>query len=473
MRGSAIAWLGHPVSVVAIVVLTVNDHVLKGAYPGPVTGKVSDFAGLVFAPALLALGLSALGLRGERSALGAVLATGAGFVLVKTTSTGARIAGEAWGLVAGPSLIRADPTDLLALPALVVSWQVHRWARNREIPERRVRLGRVVVVMPFAVVATAATSAPLAQSVDAVGTSGDRIVVRAEATTISTTDGGVTWMGEESGRADDQIRDGATRACVPSAPSHCYRVVEGRLAVQETTDGRTWRTAWEISQGRTDFLRRQAVDKGYDSDISSRALAVQDQAGGHVVVVANGGDGLVVRDTSGTWRRLGHPVWTVGASRTVEPITRWNVPDLEDGSAYRFRAGFTALIVLASALLAGLGSGRSLRWGCALTLGGAVSGLGLHSMDLLGVAVAPLSATLILVGLVLLGVGSSTAADRRRVFCVVPIALAGALLAPVPLLSWTTGVPDAFRTAVLGSVLIGCAGTVAAFLTGRAVARGR
>ena len=43
---------GDPRTVGAILVLLINDHLLKGAAPGWVTGKLSDFAGLVFFPLL-------------------------------------------------------------------------------------------------------------------------------------------------------------------------------------------------------------------------------------------------------------------------------------------------------------------------------------------------------------------------------------------------------------------------------------
>ncbi|MEO3781774.1 hypothetical protein ABGB12_00460 [Actinocorallia sp. B10E7] len=469
MRGSAVAWLGHPVSLAAVIVLAVNDQVLKEAFPGPVTGKISDFAGLVFAPALLALGISMLGWYGDRAARGAIVATGAGFVLVKTTAVGARIAGELWSLAAGPSLIRADPTDLLALPALVVSWKVHRRVRERDVSARWMRFGRTALLVPFAVVATAATSAPLERSVLTVEISGERIVAWTNwEMGVSTADGGATWQKIENNWVK---RDAKDRACVPSEPLHCYRVVKGRLAVQETTDGRTWRTAWEISQGRTDFLRRQAGDNGYDSDISSRALVVQQQPGGHVVVVANGGDGLTMRDTSGTWHRLGFPTWTERETGIAEPAAQWEAPALKDGSAYRFRAGFTVLIVLALTLLAGLEPRARLHWGSLLTLGGAVAGLTLHSMDLLAVLIAPLSALLTLAGLTLLFVEVFTAADPRRPLRVVPLALISALLSPVPLLSWTAGALDDFRIAALGAVLIGAAGVIATLFAGRAPAR--
>ena len=43
----------HPVPLVALAVLLLNDHVLKAAAPGGVTGKLSDVAGLAFFPFLL------------------------------------------------------------------------------------------------------------------------------------------------------------------------------------------------------------------------------------------------------------------------------------------------------------------------------------------------------------------------------------------------------------------------------------
>ncbi|ADG75741.1 conserved hypothetical protein [Cellulomonas flavigena DSM 20109] len=43
----------HPVPLVALAVLLLNDHVLKAAAPGWVTGKLSDVAGLAFFPFLV------------------------------------------------------------------------------------------------------------------------------------------------------------------------------------------------------------------------------------------------------------------------------------------------------------------------------------------------------------------------------------------------------------------------------------
>ena len=82
--------LAHPGSVLALVVLVLNDHVLKQAWPGWVTGKLSDVAGLVVAPLLLAALLAIV--RVPRPMPVALAATGVGFVLCKTSAAGAAVA---------------------------------------------------------------------------------------------------------------------------------------------------------------------------------------------------------------------------------------------------------------------------------------------------------------------------------------------------------------------------------------------
>ena len=62
--GTSVRALASPVAVVSLVLLVLeDDHLLKQAWPGVVTGKLSDVAGLVVAPLLLTVGLAAVGLR--------------------------------------------------------------------------------------------------------------------------------------------------------------------------------------------------------------------------------------------------------------------------------------------------------------------------------------------------------------------------------------------------------------------------
>jgi hypothetical protein len=129
--------LVHPVAVVSIALLIVNDHVLKPTYGNWITGKLSDLAGLVFFPLLLVSAWELVRDRGpSRTALNvACVATATIFTLAKTTALGS-LAFQ-WGLglaqwpfraLVGGSLAPvshvADPTDLLALPSIVVAWWI-------------------------------------------------------------------------------------------------------------------------------------------------------------------------------------------------------------------------------------------------------------------------------------------------------------------------------------------------------------
>jgi hypothetical protein len=109
--------LAHPWWWAALAVLALNDHVLKGSalLPELVTGKLSDFAGLVVAPPLLCALVSAR-TRKARVVCTAFVALGfASLKLVPACAQGVDALAFALGL---RSRIVPDPTDLVALPAL-------------------------------------------------------------------------------------------------------------------------------------------------------------------------------------------------------------------------------------------------------------------------------------------------------------------------------------------------------------------
>ena len=137
--------LAHPISLCAIALPVINDHVLKQLAPGVITGKLSDFAGLAFFPLLLAaVAEHARIRRGTQTVLVVAIATAAAFAAIKVCAPAAEayrvgVAALQWPFRATravltseslPSLGRvahvADPSDLVALVALAVPIRLAR-----------------------------------------------------------------------------------------------------------------------------------------------------------------------------------------------------------------------------------------------------------------------------------------------------------------------------------------------------------
>lgn len=124
----------RPVPLTAVLVLVVNDHVLKtsGVLPGWLTGKLSDVAGLLFFPVFLFALRAAFAPVVRRLAWARACAALSAMVFVAIKLSPACNAGvnallAAWDL----GSMRLDPTDLLALPATLGALLVLRSAPVR------------------------------------------------------------------------------------------------------------------------------------------------------------------------------------------------------------------------------------------------------------------------------------------------------------------------------------------------------
>jgi len=118
----------HPVTLLALAVLVVNDWLLKPRFgPSLLTGKLSDIAGLIFAPVVLsaAIGLVLRKPLTPRRLYLCTAATGLGFAAVKLSATAA-----GWMVAAlsvwRPASVYLDRTDLLCLPALLIALWIGR-----------------------------------------------------------------------------------------------------------------------------------------------------------------------------------------------------------------------------------------------------------------------------------------------------------------------------------------------------------
>jgi hypothetical protein len=141
----------HPVFLAALALLIVNDQLLKLAWPGVVTGKLSDAAGLVVAPLVLQaaweIGEWRAGRwRGPTLAVLVVAIVVVGFTFAAVQAWPSATEAYRWILGAAqwpfrataalatgavvpdvaPVLATADAGDLMALPSLAIAWLVGR-----------------------------------------------------------------------------------------------------------------------------------------------------------------------------------------------------------------------------------------------------------------------------------------------------------------------------------------------------------
>lgn len=160
--------LVRPWPVLALIVLAVNDHLLKGSglFPGWFTGKLSDFAGLLFFPLLLVTlwNLACEGINGivrrhmlwssptTTQLMIAATATGAFFSAVQIHEPVAEwyasvTASLAFWSDAPRAEVTMDPTDIAAVPMVFLSFLLGQRAIARVPPGRlpwlRARLSSV------------------------------------------------------------------------------------------------------------------------------------------------------------------------------------------------------------------------------------------------------------------------------------------------------------------------------------------
>jgi hypothetical protein len=195
--------LQHPITILSIIILIINDHVLKTYYSSWLTGKLSDFAGLFFFPFLLTIVLSLIFWKSKvtlhqigYSAFGLIFIS---FVLLKTVPFANIFVEKTISSILNHQVrFVLDPTDLLGFLMLWPAWRL--WDRPKKIQPSRLVAS---VVFSFAVLASIATSPRelTVYSVTDLSFSDDGAIYAADKANDGTSwfpvavsrDGGLTW----------------------------------------------------------------------------------------------------------------------------------------------------------------------------------------------------------------------------------------------------------------------------------------
>jgi hypothetical protein len=301
-------------------------------------------------------------------------------------------------------------------------------------------------------------------------------------------DAGATWRDPTTG--EDESLTGTTgpgagpvsRGCSTVMPTRCYRVVPGRLGVEQSDDGgRSWRPAWGASEAQRAILIRQYPDPGPDGErLTAQELTVQDTGDGrHVVLVANGRDGFALRGPDGNWERLGFLDDRVGgypfdgrppalgrstpADRGADPLLALLVGLVLGGS-----------VLAVSGVRAGLRAGTGPWQPACLAALGAVAGALLAvvwsgAWPLWQVAVVALFVVLLGMSPMAVAPARSPATPHRWTLEVLLATALTLALTALPLVGWLYGRPAYARTAVLLAVAAAVPGLLLGWRAARLV----
>jgi hypothetical protein len=319
--------LAHPVSIAAVLLLLFNDHYLRHQHPSWLTGKLGDFAWLVFAPFIAAMFFALILPRRiqqqERiTGMAAFISIGLWFALAKTVPAVHELTTSAWNMLIGwQGSLRMDVTDLLALPALLIGWFIWRNASNAAINLRPV----AYVAFGLGLVGTLASDSPVDTGIGCLYyRDDDSTLFVAPFDGYKSMDGGLTWvkMDEYERVFPDPPIIADTNNPTPRTDygSYCnytpeitdpnnsqilYRFPAGENIETSNDGGINWRLEYRLDEyyqdARNFYHQHEAEYPAAVIPGAGHALFHRETGN---LVVTMGHDGLLVRTPDGQWHRV-------------------------------------------------------------------------------------------------------------------------------------------------------------------------
>ncbi len=303
------AALIHPVTLLALATLLVNDLVFKSMWPGSwITGKLSDLAWVIFAPPLLALPLTFLARRNQTALKVAWSTAYIGLPLLYAAYNTFEPLHDV--IMGGFSLLRGtpggspfDPTDSIVIP-FGIAIAIWVW-RNADAKGTASRMRTPFLITAIAAFASIATSAP-------DPTTGITTLTQNETGSIfakghhgyevrRSDDGGFTWESVPSDPTIDwertssqgpevtyRLQDESVILTIGESPAIVHSIVD----VNPRSSYRIFALAKDSTGA--DFWRVTHLPQDVIYDLHSGNL-----------IVAMGLQGVVVRTPDNLWRRVG------------------------------------------------------------------------------------------------------------------------------------------------------------------------
>lgn len=364
-RDKSLPLLAHPLALTALGLLAANDFLFKRLWPSWITGKLSDFAWLALVPLLVTAALSVF-LPPTRSrrlpdwCMAAALAvTGLVFGLVKSIPAVNELATRSLGAVFAPfgahPALTLDPTDLLALPALLIPaglWWLAPIHSRQTASSRLTGYRRGLLVLPVAAFFLLADAAApdMGFTCFAAGPDGSVIASTGYAQSVSS-DGGLTWQPyEQTGQINCNVPFAAVDGWVTvdgASPAQKFRYQPDRVIEVSSDGGQTWQAGYPLAPV-SEPQRYYMLKTGSGNPLYRPGPidAFADPRSGNMLF-AMGLQGALVHTPTGAW------VWSSGGNYARAGI-------FPDAAAFGALLGGTALLALWLALL--IFATLALRW---------------------------------------------------------------------------------------------------------------
>jgi hypothetical protein len=299
----ALHLLTHPLTLMALCILLINDHLLRRFYPSWWTGKIGDFAWMFFIPFAVAVLLALVvphTLPSQEKIVGLLsfCLTGIFFTLAKTIPTfHAAIHSFFSQTISYPILFQCDPTDIVALLSLFVGWKI--WQKPYFPRPAFSRLGWVT--LPMAAFLTIANASAPDYGINCLFQEDNHVIASATWETFTSYDGGLSWIAgdDQSDNWCEKEHEDTVTDTIDNTIQ--YRFFEPGFIEISQDEGQTWKIDYEvISSTQSEEAYYMKTRLGNPNIIPGPLDAISEVTTGNLIL-AMGHEGVLVRQPQDGW----------------------------------------------------------------------------------------------------------------------------------------------------------------------------
>jgi len=306
--------LTHRLVIGSFFVYIINNHILQVYFPSWITGKLSGFAWLFFAPyAILFLATLLLPEKinvNSKFQTAVFVLVGIIFALIKTnTALNQAFVNTLEKIIRTPAQIIVDPSDSLSLIAL--AWSFYFW-KNYYPTKTRLSFSRNLLFLGIFSIFTLADAAAQDYGITHIETHGDNVIAYSTYFSYISYDGGFTWDEQEgsSGYGYSKPED-----LKPLENGLLQAHLSNTSEIEISTDGgETWDVEYQIEPStqaqRSYYLQNSEGNPYFEQGPFDIKL---DKSSGNIIF-AMGHEGVLIRQPDAKW------VWVnVGTYQRVAP----------------------------------------------------------------------------------------------------------------------------------------------------------